>query len=100
MANKLTPRMEAVLATMRVHRDAEAGVWLTAEAIGWHMNRMGKLPEVNRHGRGAVKGSWSGHIAPGLQLASTMQALARRGLVEERGDPRSDRYRSQYRLSH
>lgn len=88
----LTERQELVLRTMR-----ELGrerTYMTAEDIGAAAN----LPPVRRRGRGAVKGSWSGRIAPGLQVASTLQSLEKRGLVVSADSGRSRRV-AVYRLA-
>lgn len=67
--------------------------WFTADHIGEHA----KLPRVNRHGNGAVAGSWSGTIAAGLQAANTMMALERRGLVMRRYGPDRERTVNEYK---
>ena len=58
---------------------------VTANILAQHLG----IESSRRLGRGAVKGSWSGQMAPGLRLAPRLASMANRGLVE--------RWRQDYR---
>jgi hypothetical protein len=78
--------------TERVGSTAAAAARVTAQDMA-HI--LGVVP-ARRAGRGAVKGSWSGYMAPGLRLAPTMRLLAEDGYLTCTYGHRS---RREYRLS-
>lgn len=55
-------------------------------------HRLGDGPR--RHGNGAVKGSYSGHVSPAVRFSATLQRLARLELIEAAYD--RDSYRWAY----
>lgn len=67
---------------------------------GWSASDVAELTGlgrgIRRHGRGAVKGSWSGFVPPALPVGATLRTLANRGLLSVSYGHRS---RGRYRLS-
>lgn len=51
---------------------------IRAQSVAWHCGIHG----ARRHGRGAVKGSWSGFMPAALRCAPTLAALAREGKLD------------------
>lgn len=66
----------------RCHNGATANI--IARALG--------IVPARRLGNGAVRGSWSGSMAPGLRLSPRLSAMARRGLLTELWDHENYRY--------
>lgn len=60
----------------------------TANAVA---HRLG-LKGANRHGNGAVKGSWSGYMSPALRIAPRLQKLAGEGKLSQHYDTDVCRY--------
>jgi hypothetical protein len=95
-------RDERVLALLRVtpkmgEREMtptgyERMVNVTADDLA---RRLGVTP-ARRAGSGATKGSWSGHMSPGLRVVPMLRAMERAGLIFAMGDHREKRYRSIY----
>jgi hypothetical protein len=57
----------------------------SAQDIAWKLDVQG----ASRLGNGAVKGSWSGNMVPGLRVFPRLRSLAHRGLLREfRGERR------------
>lgn len=74
---------------------------ITAQSLAWKLGIAG----ASRLGNGAVKGTWSGRMAPALRICPRLEAFARQGLVHKLSDDRR-RYRwvltakGRTRLSH
>jgi len=57
----------------------------TAQSVAWRL----EVGPARRLGNGAVKGTWSGIMAPALRVAPRLRALTKRGLLREHwGDRR------------
>jgi hypothetical protein len=101
----LNDRQRLVLSAIQ-RLDAEAGasddpVRQSARLLGWTAQAIGyeaQVPRVWRHGNGAVKGSWSGYVDPGLTITATLRALKRRGLIRSFSAQRH-RYVAAYALT-
>lgn len=65
----------------------------TAQAIAGKLGVQGS----RRLGRGAVKGSWTGNMAPALRISPRLRYLRKRGLIRSWYD--TDNYRHTYVLS-
>ncbi len=76
----------------------ELGAMGERQIVAEQVGRVAKVARPRRAGSGAVKGSWSGYVARGFAVASTMRALVRRGLLAEHDSGR-ERYVSAYRLT-
>lgn len=74
---KALPTDDEILAAVSylgtANRRYRAGV--TAQQIAWKLGVQG----ASRLGNGAVKGSWSGKMAPALRIAPRLAAMERRG---------------------
>lgn len=91
----LTERQRVVLRAMQelAREPTPTGGW-TAQDVGV----CAQVPRVRRNGHGAVQGSWSGHLAEGFIVASTMRSLVARGLVRSYSSGRK-RYVAAYELT-
>lgn len=81
-------QLDALLALRRLGEKGRARSWPSSSEVAGEMD---DPPRVRRHGSGAVKGSWSGYMDPGMQVSHTLRALERRGLVMSTWDPRENR---------
>lgn len=73
----------AALAVLEDERDDDPHAYVKEYGIrAQHLaGKLGVAP-ARRGGRGAVKGSWSGSMAPALRLSPRLRSLERRGLVK------------------
>lgn len=86
------PTDDQVLAAVRKLQDAHGRYrWVTATEVAAACGVQG----ARRLGRGAVKGSWSGHMSGALRVAPRLRKLARDGkLVSTYNDRSIHTYRT------
>jgi hypothetical protein len=94
-------RDERVLALLRVmpkmgERVSLNGYERMATATADDLARTLGVTPARRHGSGAVKGTWSGHMSPGLRVVPMLRSMERSGLIFAMGDHRAKRYRAVY----
>lgn len=81
---------DIVAAIIELQAEERWHLGVSAQRIAW---RLGVVP-ARRLGNGAVKGSWSGTMAPALRLTPRLTSLHRRGRVRRTIDTRTrDRWR-------
>ena len=89
------PSHEEILAALKELETEEflrpryRGPGISAQRIAWKCGVQG----ARRAGRGAVKYSWTGTMAPALRIGPRLEAMARKGLISWFYDPQDGVYR-------
>lgn len=68
---------------------------MSVQEVAWAIG----VPPARRAGNGAVGGSWSGYMAPGLRVVGTLRSAEKAGLVEIMDDWTRERRADMYFLS-
>lgn len=85
VAGKVT-REAALAAVTALHAEHKGSYYrgVSASKVAWWLS----LEGARRHGNGAVKGSWSGHMSEALRVAPILRSLAANGELEADDDGR------------